>query len=90
MFLATCWVMVEAPIGRRPAPICIRSNTPARAIASGSTPGWIQKFWSSAETKACFTTSGIAVNGTKMRRSVASSASRRPSPANTRLITGGW
>ena len=25
MFLATCWVMVEAPIGRRPWPICIRS-----------------------------------------------------------------
>ena len=30
------------------------------AIASGSTPGWVQKFWSSAETNACFTTSGIA------------------------------
>ena len=30
MFLATCWVMVEAPIGRRPCPICVRSNTPAR------------------------------------------------------------
>ena len=60
MFLATCWVIVEAPTGRRPWPICIRSVKPARAIAMGSTPRWLQKFWSSAETKACFTISGIA------------------------------
>jgi hypothetical protein len=52
--------------------------------------GMVQKFWSSADTKACFTTSGIAEYGTKMRRSVASSAIRRPSEANTRVITGGW
>ena len=81
MFLATCWVMVEAPTGRRPWPICVRSNTAARAIASGSTPGWVQKFWSSAETKACFTMSGTAEYGTKMRRSAASSAISRASPA---------
>ena len=41
MFLATCWVMVEAPIGRRPCPACDRSNTAARAIASGSMPRWV-------------------------------------------------
>ena len=56
-------------------------RTPARAIASGSTPRWVQKFWSSAETKACLTTSGMALIGTKMRRSVASSAISRASPA---------
>ena len=33
---------------------------------------------------------GIALNGTKMRRSVASSAISRPLLAKTRLITGGW
>ena len=41
MFLATCWVIVEAPIGRRPCPAWARSNTAARAIAIGSTPGWV-------------------------------------------------
>ena len=38
MFLATCWVIVEAPIGRRPEPYCMMSNTAARAMAIGSTP----------------------------------------------------
>ena len=81
MFLATCWVMVLAPIGRRPWPYCCTSNQAARAIASGSMPLWDQNFWSSADTKACFTSGGMAVNGTKMRRSVASSEIRRESPA---------
>ena len=81
MLRATCCVMVEAPIGRRLRPICIKSVNAARAIAPGSTPLWVQKFWSSAETKACLITSGIAVNGTKMRRSLASSAISRSSLA---------
>ena len=60
MFFATCWVMVDAPIGRRPLCMFSRSVKAARAIASGSTPLWVQKFWSSAAMKAFFTTSGIA------------------------------
>ena len=61
MFFATCWVIVEAPIGRRPWPYWRASVIAARSIATGSTPRWVKKFWSSAETKACFTISGIAV-----------------------------
>ncbi len=60
MILATCWVMVEAPIGRRPECMVSRSVTAARRMASGSTPPWVQKFWSSAEVNAAFTRSGIA------------------------------
>ena len=60
MFFATCWVIVDAPTGRRFAPIRVRSVNAARAIASGSTPRCDQKFWSSADRNACFTRSGIA------------------------------
>jgi hypothetical protein len=41
MFLATCWVIVDAPIGRS----CCRSREisaiAARPIDSGSTPLWL-------------------------------------------------
>ena len=60
MFLATCWVMVEAPIGRLPECRFSTSVTAARRMARGSTPLWVQKFWSSAATKAFFTRSGMA------------------------------
>ena len=39
MFLATCCVMVEAPIGRRPCPICVMSNTAARGDRQRIDPG---------------------------------------------------
>ena len=44
MFLATCWVIVDAPIGRFPCPAWAMSNTAARAIANGSMPRWVKKF----------------------------------------------
>ena len=37
-FLATCWVMVEAPCTWRPPSI---STSPARTMPSGSTPLWV-------------------------------------------------
>ena len=81
MLRATCWVMVEAPIGRWLRPKMNTSVKAARAMRPTSTPLCVQKFWSSAETKACFTTSGMALIGMKMRRSLASSAIRRSSLA---------
>ena len=38
-FFATCWVMVEAPMGRRFEPMCVRFVSPARMIDSTSMPG---------------------------------------------------
>ena len=38
MFLATCWVMVEAPPMRRPEPYCSRLVATARRMPTGSTP----------------------------------------------------
>ena len=64
MFLATCCVMVLAPMGRLPAVRSATSYQPARSIASGSTPLWLQNFWSSADRNACLTTSGMALIGT--------------------------
>ena len=58
-------------------------------MAAGSTPRWVQNFWSSAEMNAPDTSFGIAVMGTKMRRSVASSEISWALPAYTRLITRG-
>ena len=40
--------------------------------------------------EGCFTRSGIASIGTKIRRSGAYSASSRPSAAWTRVTVGGW
>jgi hypothetical protein len=37
-FLATCWVMVEAPCGRRPLPYCCTNSTAARAMPEKSMP----------------------------------------------------
>ena len=39
-FFATCWVMVEAPSGRRLVPMREMSASAARSIDSGSMPGW--------------------------------------------------
>ena len=64
MFLATCCVMVLAPMGRRPWPRRATSYQAARSIATGSTPLCDQNFWSSADRKACLTMSGIELTGT--------------------------
>ena len=50
-FLATCWVMPEAPSGRLPG--LARLATTARSTPMKSMPGWVKKRWSSAATKAC-------------------------------------
>jgi hypothetical protein len=88
-FFATCWVMVEAPCGRRLAPRLEIGDTAARAIPSGSTP-----------LHAC-RSSCPRPRGRPRRRASAppgsagrgaargNSASRLPSPACMRVITAG-
>ncbi len=78
-FLATCWVMPEAPSGRLPGLATLEIT--ARATPTKSTPGWLKKRWSSAATKASSTRLGMAGTGTNTRFSRAYSASRRPSEA---------
>ena len=78
-FLATCWVMPEAPSGRWPGWEMLAIT--ARITPTKSTPGWVKKRWSSAATKACSTRLGMAATGTNTRFSRAYSASRRPSEA---------
>ena len=78
-FLATCWVMPEAPSGRLPGLVMLASM--ARRTPMKSMPGWVKKRWSSAATKASGTRFGMAATGTNTLFSRAYSASRRPSDA---------
>ena len=82
-------VMVEAPTSRFPEAIFLILVRTARATPRGSMPGCRKKFLSSADRKAWRTSLGMAVTGMNTRLWRAYSAKRRPSPACTRVITGG-
>ena len=63
-FLATCWVIDEAPSGRLFWPMLDRLATAARMTPNTSTPGWVKKRWSSEAMKALITRLGMALIGT--------------------------
>ena len=79
-FLATCWVIVEAPSNLFDLIILDIFFIIALKTPLASTPGCVKKFLSSADKKEFTTFGGIDSLGTKILFSLEKSATNVPSP----------